>query len=381
MSLQTLDDLPAESERVLLRTDYNVPINDGKVQDTYRVERSVPTIQALQDKGVSQILISCHIGRPDKPSEDTSTEALVPVLRSFLPELKVVHLDKPVPGPEEIPSRDEADIVLLENIRYTAGEIYNSDDVARGLAKLCDTYVNDAFGVGHRKHSSVHAIQHFTPTYYGKLIEKEVAVAAEIIQADNIGVVLGGSKLTSKLPLIQKLGDKSSFIGIGGAMIFPFFAVNGWSTGRGNIEKKSVESAEKVINHEALSLPSDIIVANSATNPTGVRCVEPDEIPEDLLGLDVGPKTVREYTKQLNAADIVVWNGPLGYYETPVFAKATKKLMENLRTHAGKVIIGGGDTGALLHREGIPDSDFYHVSTGGGAFLELLKEETLPVLP
>jgi len=379
MEMSFYKELPTSTERVFLRTDYNVPLKNGVVQDAYRIKKSEETIKTLFDKGISQIILATHIGRPDGREDVLSTRHIQETIKEEI-GIKPYHVETLPPEPEDIPSPNEEKLVLLENLRFHSEEIYNESGYAKKLARIADAYVNDAFGVSHRKHASVHAIKQYLPSYYGSLIKKELDIVEELHTVQqNLHLILGGAKLASKLPVIKAMLPRAEKIYIAGTMMFPFYALKGYSTGRTNVEEKSKETAEEVAQNEKIELPKDVVVANDRTNPTRIKNVAANNIPEDMEALDVGTKTIKSMKKHLKDAEYIVWNGPLGYYENSVFAKSTNELLRYLANHDAKIIIGGGDTGNAVH-ETQSDNDFYHVSTGGGAFLKLLEKGRLPTL-
>lgn len=379
MEMSFYNEIPTSTQRVFLRTDYNVPLKKGVVQDPYRIQKSKKTIQTLLDKGIKQIIIGTHIGRPDGREEVLSTKHIQQTIEEEI-GIDVHHIEKLPPEKEDLPSPTEARLVLLENLRFHSEEIYNETEYAKNLAKLADVYVNDAFGVSHRKHASVHAIKQYIPSYYGSLIKKELDVVNELQNTTKeIHVVLGGAKLPSKLPVIQEMLNKAQKVYIAGTMMFPFYALKGYTTGRTNVEEKSKETAKKVADNPKIVLPEDVVVANNRENPTRIKNVAANEIPDNMEALDIGTQAVKKIKESLETAEYVVWNGPLGYYENSVFAKSTNELLRHLEKHPAKTIIGGGDTGNAVHKTS-SDKNYYHVSTGGGAFLKLLETGTLPAL-
>ena len=378
MRLQFYEEIPESTHRVFLRTDYNVPIKKGKVQDTYRIKKSLGTIHGLLSNNVQQIVIGTHMGRPDGREEALSTRHLVTPLSELL-DLEIHHVKETLPKPGDIPSSTQAKIVLLENLRFNNEEVYNENSYAKRLANLADIYVNDAFGVSHRKHASVDAITQYLPSFYGELIKKEVDVVKEVLDNDSLVVILGGSKLAGKLPVIHKMTQKAQRVYIGGKMMLPFISRQGHSIGKASQDEKAERLISSVTNADNLVLPTDVVVADTMEKPNRIQNVSIDNIPQTMYPLDIGKESVQTILEGVVDAEYVVWNGPLGYYENSLFAKATNTVLDALKDHQGKVIIGGGDTANAVH-DRYSDDAFYHVSTGGGAFLTLLKDGSLPTI-
>lgn len=368
-----INDLDLKAKKVFLRVDYNVPIQNGKVVDDYRIKASLPTIKKLLKSKVSQINICSHLGRPKgKVNNSLSLKPIAQILEKLLGEQVtfVNHLDKV----------DNSKIILRENIRFHEGEKNNSKELAKKLANLADVFVNDAFGVSHRKHSSVHATSALLSGGVGLLIEKELRVFEEVLQnpPKPFISILGGSKLNTKIPLIKNLEDKTEYVLLGGAMIFTLYKSQGLNIGKSMVDEDSLKIAKKFVGKKDVILPVDVNVAKN-TESKSFETKNVDELSNDDIGLDLGPKTVDTYKKMLKKANLVVWNGPLGYYENEVFAKATYDLMKFLAKSNVKTVIGGGDTAAVVNKLNLRD-EFYHVSTGGGASMTLLRGEELVAL-
>lgn len=375
--MKTLDSYDFKGKKVLLRTDYNVPIKNGEVLDSFRIKESMKTIKELFRKGAKQIIIITHLGRPNGRDPQLKLDPLVKPLiklsgRSIEKHddcLEVEHLI------------GSSSIVLLENLRFYDEEEKDDEIFASKLAKLADVFVNDAFGVSHRKHASVHAITKFLPSVAGRLVEKELNIFNEVLTLPKkpFVAIIGGSKLETKLSVIQNLINKVDNLLLGGAMIFTFFAAKNFSVGKSLVDKKSFAMATMLMNNEKLVLPKDVVIADSMESPSQIVNVLPSQIPSYMYGLDIGQKSVDEFKDILLSANTIIWNGPLGYYENPLFAKATVGLLKFLADSNKKVIIGGGDTAALVTQLGLKDK-FYHVSTGGGASLKLLEGKGLVAL-
>jgi phosphoglycerate kinase len=374
--MKPFDALPPDTERALLRCDFNVPVANNTITDDHRIRASLPTINELLN-AVEQVIITSHRGRPNGHDPDLSTAIIADHLRT-LTDRTVHHVDDPLPSPDDIPDPDDAQIIVLENIRYVDGETSNASEVAEQLAALADIYVFDGFGVGHRQHSSTDAIQQYLPSHTGLNVEREQRVCDEILsESTDLHAIIGGAKLSTKIVVIDTLRTTATAIYLGGKMMLPFYAATGYNTGKTQIDEKHIDAAKDLVTDKII-LPVDVAIGDSLD--AGERRITPcDAIPDDALALDIGPDSVNNIFTGVENADYIVWNGPLGYYENDAFAAATKTVLHALAHHDAKVIIGGGDTGALVNQEDLTDS-FYHVSTGGGAFLTLLETGSLPVL-
>ncbi len=378
--LNTLEDLDFRDKKVFLRVDYNVPLGkNGEVLDDYRIKQSIPTIRKLFAKGAKQVILASHLGRP-KNKEDVFRMDRVAEKLPRLTGRSVEKVDDCIDLEDLMPSPSEAGIVVLENLRFYVEEELNDEGFAKKLAGLADVYVNDAFAVCHRKHASVHAITRFLPGCIGLLVEKELKVFGEVLESPEkpFVAVLGGAKLETKIPLIRVLLDKVDKLLLGGAMIFTFYKAKGFGIGKSLVDKNFLEMAKLMNHNEKIVLPSDVVIADDKDNPSHVLNVTVDKIPSYMYGLDVGKESVEKFKMELQGAKMVVWNGPLGYYENEKFAEATNELLRFLGDRAGiKTIIGGGDSVAIVEKLGLRD-DFFHVSTGGGASMALLEGRGLP---
>ncbi len=379
--IKKIKDLDFKNKKVLLRTDFNVPLDkNGSIQDDFRIKESLKTIKHLFSKGASQVIIMSHLGRPQGFDKKYSMN----VIRDKLIKLtakRIVKLDTLVDLEEIMPNSAEAKIVLLENLRFYEGEQNNDDDFAKSLSKVADVYVNDAFGVCHRKHSSVHAITRYLPSCIGLLVEKELSIFENMLESPNrpFYAIIGGSKLETKIPVIQNLVHKVDKLFLGGGMIFTFYKVQGYSIGKSLYDKNNKVMAKMMLNNEKIILPKDVIIADDKDEPSQFLSVTIDKIPSYMMGLDIGDESLSYMIKEMKDAETIVWNGPIGYYENPLFAKATITLLKELAKSKAKVIIGGGDTSFIVERLNLKN-DFYHVSTGGGASLKLLEGTGLVAL-
>jgi phosphoglycerate kinase len=381
-----VDRLDLSGKRVFLRADFNVPLDGSRVTDDTRVTAVLPTIDLCLKGGASLILAS-HLGRPKgKPDPKYSLRPVAERLESLL--------GRPVPllpdcvGPEveaRVRSLRPGEVVLLENLRFHAEEEANDDAFARSLAALADVYVNDAFAAAHRAHASTEGIaHHLKPAAAGLLMARELAALARIFEHPErpLWAVLGGAKVSDKLGLVEHLLDRVDGLAIGGGMAFTFLKAMGHGVGRSLLEPDRVEAARAILERARsrgipLRLPVDVVAAPGLDAVTGLRTVGIREIPDDLMGLDVGPATVTQFAAALKGARTIVWNGPMGVFEKEPFAAGTVGVARAVADSGAFSVIGGGDTIAAVQRAGVMDRIGY-VSTAGGAFLEFLEGRALP---
>jgi phosphoglycerate kinase len=389
MPFRTLDDLDASGKRVLLRADLNVPVRDGKITDRTRIERLVPTIRELADKG-ARVIVCSHFDRPKgKRVPEMSLKPMVEALSATL-NREVAWADDCV-GPEAeaaAASLQDGQVLLLENTRYHAGEEKNDPALAQGMARLADAYVNDAFSAAHRAHASTEGVAHLLPSYAGRLMEAELKAldAALGNPSRPVVAIVGGAKVSTKLDLLGNLTKKVDVLVIGGAMANTFLAAQGHAMGRSLQEAEMHDTARQILADAASSgceilLPLDLVVAAEFAPNVATRTVAVDRVPADMMALDVGLDTVDAIEARLRKASTLVWNGPLGAFETPPFDQATVAVAQSvasLTASSGlKSIAGGGDTVSALRHAGVLARMTY-VSTAGGAFLEWLEGKTLP---
>ena len=398
MSLPNLNDLLAagvSGRGVLVRSDLNVPLKDGAITDPGRIIASVPTIKALSDAG-AKVVVTAHLGRPDgKPDPALS---LAPVAAKLGEELGTdVQLADDVVGEDATRrslSLDDGDVLLVENIRFDPRETSKDDaqrlELAKELAELVgDTgaFVSDGFGVVHRKQASVYDVATLLPHYAGTLVADEVAVLERLTGSTKrpYAVVLGGSKVSDKLGVIEQLATKADSIVIGGGMCYTFLAAMGLSVGTSLLQTEMIDTCKKLLDTYAdvLRLPVDIVVADKFAADSPPETVAAEAIPDGKMGLDIGPGSVDRFTKLLANAETIFWNGPMGVFEFPAFAAGTKGLAEVIAAATAKgafSVVGGGDSAAAVRALGLPEDGFSHISTGGGASLEYLEGKTLPGL-
>lgn len=383
MNKKTVRDVDLKGKRVLMRVDYNVPIKDGVISDDKRIKATLPTIQYILDQGASLILMS-HLGRPAGTGYEAEF-SLKPVAER-LSEL----LGKPVKfAPDCIGPEVEAmaaalqpgEVMLLENVRFYKAETKNDMGIAEALAKLGDIFVNDAFGTAHRAQSSTEGVARFLPAVAGFLMEKEVeflSKATENPERPYI-VILGGAKISDKIGVIRNLLTKADKLLIGGGMANTFLKAQGYEVGDSLVEEDALDTARELLAEagDKLVLPVDVVVAVEFSNEAMNKVVPVDGVTPGWRILDIGPETVKRFGEILKDAKTVVWNGPMGVFEMPTFAKGTFAIAELLATLDAVTVIGGGDSASAVKKAGVA-SKMSHVSTGGGASLEFLEGKVLP---
>ncbi|MFA7560309.1 MAG: phosphoglycerate kinase, partial [Sphaerochaeta sp.] len=380
MILQTIDMCDCTDKKVLIRVDFNVPVKDGNVGDDTRIKAALPTINALLDRGATLIVMS-HFGRPKgKKNPDFS---MAPIAARFEELLgKHVTLASDVIGPEvekAVASLKSGDVLLLENVRFYAEEEANDPQFAKTLASYADLYVNDAFGTAHRAHASTEGVAHYLPSYAGLLIAKEVKFMAPLLANPEkpFVAIIGGSKVSSKISVLESLIKTCDTIVIGGGMAYTFLAVQGHAIGKSLVEEEYKETAASFLakakeqNVEVI-LPVDHLCGEEFNESTPVVRVDSVDIPADLIGMDIGPKTIEKIIAALNGAKSVVWNGPMGVFEFDSFATGTLTVAKALAASDAITVVGGGDSVAAINKFNLADQ-ISHVSTGGGASLEFLE--------
>ena len=373
-------------QAVLARVDFNVPLEGGRVTDDARIRAALPTIELLLEKGVRLVLCS-HLGRPKGRDPETS---LAPV-SARLGELvdAQVHQAPEVVGPEVRRGVDRLEpgaVLVLENTRWERGETDNDPALARELASLGDAYVNDAFSAAHRAHASTAGVaEYLRPAVAGLLLEREVVTLRSIVESPErpLVVILGGAKVTDKIALIDRFLDVADTLLIGGAMCFSFFRAQGIPTGDSLVEEEEgVELARRALDKAdtsdcRLRLPVDLVIGDRFDASAEHRELEGLEVPDGWMGLDIGPRTAAAYADEVGNAGTVFWNGPMGAFELQPFAAGTRAVAEAVANAPGTTVVGGGDSGAALAEFGLADG-VDHLSTGGGAALELLEGKPLP---
>ncbi|MFI5717067.1 phosphoglycerate kinase [Nocardia sp. NPDC051750] len=396
MSIKTLDDLLAEGVEgrgVLVRSDLNVPLDNGEITDPGRIIASVPTIRALVEAG-AKVVVTAHLGRP-KGAPDPAL-SLAPVATRLAAELgRNVQLAGDVVGQDALARSEgltDGDVLLLENIRFDPRETSKDDaeraKLAAALVELVGddgAFVSDGFGVVHRKQASVYDVAKALPHYAGGLVAAEADVLAKLTESTDrpYAVVLGGSKVSDKLAVIEALAPKVDTLVIGGGMCFTFLAAQGLPVGSSLLQEEMIDTCKGLLDRYAdvIHLPRDIVVADSFSATAESKIVPAHEIPDGWMGLDIGPESVQRFAALLTEARTVFWNGPMGVFEFDKFAAGTRGVAEAIAAATGKgafTVVGGGDSAAAVRALGIPEGDFSHISTGGGASLEYLEGKTLP---
>ena len=381
----TVEDIKVSGKKVLVRCDFNVPLNEKlEITDENRIVGSLPTIKYLIENGAKVILCS-HMGKPKgEPKPELSLAPVAKCLSEKLGKEVIFAADDNVVGENAkaaIASMKDGDVVLLQNTRYRAEETKNVENFSKELASLCDVFVNDAFGTAHRAHCSNVGVSSLVDTAVaGYLIEKEIKFLGNAVNTPErpLVAILGGSKVSSKISVIENLLKKVDKLIIGGGMAYTFFAAQGKTTGTSLLEPDYIDYAKKMIEAagDKILLPVDTVVAKEFKNDAESMIVE-GNIPEDYMGLDIGPKSIKLFEEAIKDAKTVVWNGPMGVFEMPNFAKGTNAIAKKLAELDATTVIGGGDSVAAVNQAGLGDK-MSHISTGGGASLEYLEGKDLP---
>ena len=390
MHKKTLSDITCKGNRVLMRVDFNVPLDDqGNITNDKRIVEALPSIRKVVESGGRLILMS-HLGRPKgKVVEELS---LAPVAKrlSELLDTKVVMAEDCIGTGvmQQALALQDGEVMLLENLRFHPEEEKNDPEFARELASLGEIYVNDAFGTAHRAHASTEGICHFVqPSIAGFLIEKELKYLGQALQSPErpFVAILGGAKISGKIDVLENLFGKVDAVLVGGAMIFTFFRAMGYDTGKSLVEEDKVDLASRLLkkaeeNNIRMLLPTDVVAATEFSAGAETRTVDVTSIPSGMMGLDIGPKTIDLYSREILQAKTIVWNGPMGVFELEPFAKGTIAIARALADATAKgaiSVVGGGDSAAAVMQAGLA-SGITHISTGGGASLEFLEGKELP---
>lgn len=390
MGLKKLSELNLQSHRVLLRCDLNVPIKDGVITDDGRIVASISTIRKLVAANCS-IVIVAHLGRPK--GERKPEMSLRPVAERLekLLGTSVFFSESALGANDLAKSLKPGQILLLENIRFEESETSKEDSerlkLAKELSTYADYYVGDGFGAVHRKHASVFELANLMPHAAGDLIANEVEVLEKLTKNPSrpYGVILGGAKVSDKIGVISNLLEKVDVLAIGGGMVFTFLAAKGFSIGKSLVEVDLIQTVKELITRAdqigvKLVLPEDIVVAAEFTAESTPMIVRADQIPEDMMGLDIGPNSANLFALEIKKCKTVFWNGPMGVFEFPNFANGTRVIAQALTEVDGMAVVGGGDSAAAVRKLGFADQDFGYISTGGGASLEYLEGKELPGL-
>lgn len=384
---KSVTDFDVFGRRVLLRVDFNVPMKDGKVENDLRILEALPTIKYLVNNS-AKVIICSHLGRPDgKKEKKYSLKPVHQYLKELFPQINIDFCKEAVGKSAEKQSKalKNGEILLLENIRFYPEEEANDEEFSKQLASLADMFVLDAFGTAHRKHCSTYGISKFLPSAMGLLMAKEMEVFDEALNSPKrpLVAILGGAKISDKLDVTENLLKKVNVLLIGGGMCFTFLKALKAGIGKSLVDDSKVEFCYCVIkkaiqNKVRIVLPVDFVCAKSLGDMESTKILKIGHIPEDYMGLDIGPKTIKLFSKYIKRARTVVWNGPLGAYEYQAYSFGTRLIAEAIvKNKKCRGIVGGGDVVAAVENYGL-ESGFYHVSTGGGASLKLLEGKALP---
>ncbi len=385
---KNIKDVQVSGKRLIVRCDFNVPLDeDGDMTDDTRIAAALPTIRYLIEGGARVILMS-HLGRPKGKADKKYSLAPVAKRISALLGREILFIPSPIVIDEEVKKAaadlSSGQVLLLENLRFRKEETDNSSGFAKELAGLADIFVNDAFGTAHRAHASTVGIASFLPAVSGFLMEKELKFLGDAVAKPKkpFLAIMGGAKVSDKIPVILGLIEKVDKLIIGGGMAYTFFKALGYEVGLSILEPESVEIAKVLLKNakdkgRPLLLPEDVRVADEFRNDANSLVVSSDRIPEDLMGMDIGCQTIKKYQDEIASASTILWNGPMGVFEMPNFAQGTEAVAEAMAKSDGVTIIGGGDSAAAVQKFGLSDK-MTHISTGGGASLKYLAGKKLP---
>jgi phosphoglycerate kinase len=379
---KTIADIDLNGKKVLVRVDYNVPIKEGKVTDDTRIKAAMPTVKYMLEKGAALILCS-HLGRPKEgPDPQFSMKPVADHLSKLLGKPVAFAEDciGPVAG-KAAKALKPGEVLVLENTRFHKEETKNNEEMSRQLASLADIFVNDAFGSAHRAHSSTEGVAHILPAVAGFLMEKEIQYLGGAIANPKrpFVAILGGAKISDKIGVIRNLLTKADSVLIGGGMANTFFKAQGYPVGHSLVEDEALDTARELLQESQgkLRLPVDVVIADSMEPDATIKTMSMGPVPDGWRILDIGPETVASFAKVISGAGTVVWNGPMGVFEDARFAKGTFELAKSVADSSATSIIGGGDSVAAVNKAGLADK-ITHISTGGGASLEMLEGLTLP---
>ena len=384
---KTVKDIDVKGKKVIVRCDFNVPMQDGKISDDTRIRAALPTIQYLIGQDACVILMS-HMGRPKgEPKMEFTLKPVAERLSELLGK-DVQFVSSPVVVDDNVKKAaaelKPGDVMLIENVRFRKEETDNDPAFAKELASLAEIFVQDAFGTAHRAHASTAGIADYLPAVSGFLIEKEVKFLGDAVESPErpFVAIMGGAKVGDKIPVIENLLTKVDTLIIGGGMAYTFYKAQGLEIGTSILDEASIDLSKSLLEKAKkagvkMLLPIDVVCADEFKNDAKSETVDYDKMPKDMMGMDIGPKTVALYSDEIKNAKTVVWNGPMGVFEMPNFAKGTKAVAEALADSDAVSIIGGGDSAAAVTQFGLADK-MSHISTGGGASLEFLEGKTLP---
>ncbi|PAF17879.1 phosphoglycerate kinase [Terribacillus saccharophilus] len=385
MNKKSIRDIDVAGKKVFCRVDFNVPMENGTVTDDTRIKAALPTIKHLVEQGAKVILAS-HLGRPKgEVKEDLRLDPVAQRLSDLL-DKEVVKVDQ-VQGEEvnqAVESLADGDVLLIENVRFEAGEEKNDPELAKAFASIADVYVNDAFGAAHRAHASTEGVAKHLPAVAGLLLERELEVLGKALSNPErpFTAIIGGAKVKDKIGVIDNLLDKVDNLIIGGGLAYTFIKARGYEIGKSLLEEDKIDLAKEFMQKAKdkgvnMVMPEDVVVADDFSEDANKREVSIEEIPADWEALDIGPKTRETYKQIVKDSKLIIWNGPMGVFELNAFAEGTKAVGEALAEGEGFSIIGGGDSAAAVEKFGLADK-MDHISTGGGASLEFMEGKELP---
>lgn len=384
---KTVKDIDWKNKTAVVRCDFNVPLKDGKITDDTRIKAALPTINYLTEAGAKVVIMS-HLGRPKgEPKKEFSLSVVADRLSECInKQVKFVASDIVVDDSviSSAKSLNAGDVMLIENVRFRAEEEKNDPEFSKELSKLGDVFVQEAFGTAHRAHASTTGIADYIPAVSGFLIEKELKFLGEALDNPErpFAAIMGGAKVADKIPVITNLLDKVNILVIGGGMLFTFLKAQGYSIGKSLLDEEGLKLAGDILKKAdqkgvKLMLPVDVVCADEFSDDSAFDTYSIESIPENRMGMDIGPKSIELYTDALKTAKTIVWNGPMGVFEMENFANGTKSIAKCLAELNATTIIGGGDSAAAATQFGFADK-MTHISTGGGASLEFLEGKTLP---
>ncbi len=383
---KTVRDVDLKGKRIIMRVDFNVPLDkEGNITDDTRIRAALPTIKYVLEQDTKLILMS-HLGRPKgQVKEELRLAPVGKRLQELLGKDIIVCKDSIGEEVKKIISgMQSGDIVILENLRFHKEEEANDPEFAKELASYADIYVNDAFGTAHRAHASTEGIAHYLPAVAGFLMEKEIDFLGKLLYqpAKPYIAIIGGAKVSSKIGVLEKLLEKVDALLIGGGMSYTFLKAKGFEVGNSLVETEKINLAFELIKKAdekgvSLQFPVDNLVANRIDADAKVKLTDTNAIPKDMIGVDIGPKTIKQYKKEIKKASTIFWNGPMGIFEIDKFAKGTIQIAKAVASAKGTTVVGGGDSVAAVNKVGVADK-IDHVSTGGGASLEFLEGKELP---
>ena len=383
---KTINDVKVEGKRVVIRVDFNTPMENGEITDDTRIRGSLPTLKQLADNG-AKVIILTHLGRPKgEVKEELRLDAVAKRLGELMGQ-PVTKLNewKGEAVEQAVTAMQNGDVIMLENVRFDAGEEKNDEALSKAFASLADIYVNDAFGTAHRAHASTAGIAAFVDeAVSGLLMEQEIKVLGQVLKTPQhpYTAIIGGAKVKDKIGVINNLLDEVNHLILGGGLSFTFIKALGHDVGKSLLEEDKIELAKSFIQKAKdkgvqLHIPVDAVVADAFSNDAHTEVVATDAIPANMMGLDIGPKTAEKYAEIIKGSKLVVWNGPMGVFEMEKFANGTKTVAQAMAETEGYTVIGGGDSAAAVEKFNVTDK-MDHISTGGGASLELMEGKVLP---